>query len=110
MIVKTATSVSRGSMAAGRAPDLVWVEAERLSPAYDGTEFGASGPYEWICGRLAGAVDPKKAQNATIALLDKAPRDSDGRVRYEADYAILKPVDPARGNGWLLYDVLNRGP
>jgi hypothetical protein len=90
-------------------PELVWTESERLSPAYDGSEFGAAGAYEWIFGRIAGSVNPKDARNAGIALIDRAPRDEKGNVRYEADYAILKPVDPQRGNGWLLYDVLNRG-
>src|SRR5690349_14509653 len=90
-------------------PEMIWTESERLSPAYEGMEFGAAGSYEWIFGRVAGSVDPEDARNAGIALLDKAPRDENGRVRYEADYAILKPVDLRRGNGWLLYDVLNRG-
>jgi Alpha/beta hydrolase domain len=30
-------------------------------------------------------------------------------VEYQADLRILKPIDLDRGNGWLLYDVPNRG-
>ena len=30
-------------------------------------------------------------------------------VEYDTDVFILRPTDPARGNGALLYDVTNRG-
>ena len=30
-------------------------------------------------------------------------------VEYETDLFILRPVDPAKGNHQLLFDVLNRG-
>ena len=44
-----------------------------------------------------------------IVNLDKAARNAAGRVEYEADFFILRPVDAARGNGKLIYDVTNRG-
>lgn len=78
-------------------------------PAFDGREFGGTGDYEWIRGTALCALDPQHPLNRPIALLDHAPCDRDGRVSYEVDLAILRPADPARGNGWLLYDVLNRG-
>src|SRR3712207_8336977 len=31
------------------------------------------------------------------------------RVEYEADFFILRPAEPARGNGKIIYDVTNRG-
>ena len=35
--------------------------------------------------------------------------NSRGHVEYQVDFRILKPIDLDRGNGWLLYDVPNRG-
>jgi len=35
--------------------------------------------------------------------------DPGGEVAFAGDFALLKPVDPARGNHRLLYDVNNRG-
>jgi hypothetical protein len=82
---------------------------ERHSPAFGGRDFGAIGAYELLVGTATCAVDPDDACNAPIALLDRAPRDADGRVTYVVDICILKPVDAARGNGWLLFEVVNRG-
>ena len=47
--------------------------------------------------------------NATIVNLDKAPRNVAGRVEYRSDFTLMTPTDLAKGNGWLLYDVPNRG-
>jgi len=79
------------------------------SPAFDGVEWGPAGAYEWFEGRVAGSLDPEHPDNRFVIDLDKAPRDADGRVGWRADLCILRPADPARGNGWLFYDVLNRG-
>jgi hypothetical protein len=74
-----------------------------------GHEFGDSGPYEKIRGRLFYAVDPEHPANAAVVDLELAPRGADGKVRFEGDFILLKPVDLDRGNGRLLYDVNNRG-
>lgn len=84
-------------------------EVERESPCFEGHEFGDVGAYEWIRGRVHGRVDPGHPLNRGIALIDLAPRDAQGGVAWAADLSILKPVDPSRGNGWLLHDVANRG-
>src|SRR5918911_4270778 len=65
--------------------------------------------YERIDGILHFAVDPMHPANARITDLDRAPRDAEGRVRFRADFLLLQPVDPARGNRRLLYHVVNRG-
>src|SRR5437868_2644 len=65
--------------------------------------------YERIDGKLHFAVDPTHAANARITDLDKAPRDADGTVRFWADFVLLQPRDPARGNRRLLSYVVNRG-
>ena len=79
------------------------------SPTFGGRSFGDVGPYERLTGYAVGAVDPNDPCNAGIVNLDKAPRNGDGLVEYKVDICILRPVDPAKANGWLFYEVLNRG-
>ena len=71
--------------------------------------FGGAGAYECLTGTVFGRLDPGHPRNAGIANLDKAPRDADGLVAYESAFSLLKPIDAAKGNGWLMYDVPNRG-
>ncbi|MCX8997130.1 alpha/beta hydrolase domain-containing protein [Rhizobiaceae bacterium BDR2-2] len=96
-------------MSSSARPLISFQETKRISPAYDGREFGTAGPYEWVFGTLNCEIDPDSPRNRDIALLDLAPRNAGGFVEYETEIEILKPVDESRGNGWLLYDVLNRG-
>ncbi len=85
------------------------IEITARAPFVAGATFGAVGAYERIDGVASGALDPAHAGNRGIALLDQAPRDDAGLVRYRADFVLLRPVDAARGNGRLLYEVNNRG-
>ena len=41
--------------------------------------------------------------------LDRAPRNARGLVEYAADFYVLRPEDPTKGNRILLYEVTNRG-
>ena len=82
---------------------------ERETPVFDGAEFGAVGAYERLHGTLFGELDPAHRLNRTITNLDRAPRNARGCVEYQSEFRILKPLDLARGNGWLVYDVPNRG-
>jgi len=78
--------------------------------SYAGNEaFGDTGAYERIDGRMIFAVDPTNAANATIVDLDRAARDAAGRVHFAADFCVLQPADPLRGNGRLLLEAPNRG-
>ncbi len=79
------------------------------SPTFEGREFGRVGQYEKISGRAYGEVDPSDPLNAGITYIKDAPRNSRGRVEYTMDVHIIRPVDMAKGNGTLLYDVVNRG-
>jgi hypothetical protein len=95
-------------------PSIAVAEVERIeitsrSVFVGGMGYGAVGAYEKIRGKLFYAVDPDNAANAAIIDLDLAPRGSDGKVRFQGDFILLKPVDLAKGNGRLLYDVNNRG-
>jgi hypothetical protein len=78
-------------------------------PAFSGRSFGDVGPYERITARATIALDPSDDRDAVITDLALAPRNSEGRVQAIADVVILRPKDPARGNGTLLLDVPNRG-
>ena len=75
----------------------------------DGHEFGPAGAYVRIKGVARGMLDPVAACNAGIVDLDKAPRNAKGLVEYATDFDILRPKDPLRGSGILVYDVPNRG-
>jgi hypothetical protein len=74
-----------------------------------GQTFGATGAYEKIVGRIDFALDPAHPRNKAIVDLDLAPRGADGRVHFSADLFVLQPVDRARGNGALLFEISNRG-
>ena len=80
-----------------------------VEPFAEGSTFGNAGAYERVRGTFKGELDPNDARNKVIVNLDKAPRNADGKVEYEADFFMLRPVEAARGNGKLIYDVTNRG-
>src|SRR5262249_3685247 len=54
-------------------------------------------------------VDPALPANQGIADLALAPRSAAGLVESSADFYLLKPVEPSRGNRRLLLDIPNRG-
>jgi hypothetical protein len=74
-----------------------------------GKSFGLAGPYEKIIGKIFFSIDPADPHNKSIIDIDKAPRNTQGLVEFSADLYVLAPKDPARGNGVVLFDVLNRG-
>ena len=78
-------------------------------PFADGHIFDGVGPYERLSGRAHFAVDPAAPAQSGIVDLEKAPGDRDGRVRFAADFMILKPAEMARGNRRLFFDYGNRG-
>jgi hypothetical protein len=95
---------------AKQASGITQIVVDRVeSPAFEGREFGEVGQYEKIVGRAFGELDPTDPLNAVIVNLDKAPRNERGMVEYDVDVYILKPIDMARGNQTILYDVVNRG-
>ena len=68
-----------------------------------------TGRFERVRGLAHGEVDPRDRRNRIIQDLDLAPRNARGRVEYVATFALIKPVDPAKSSGVLLYSVVNRG-
>ena len=85
------------------------IRIDSIEPFADAAAFGESGAYERLRGKFRGELDPADARNGAIHNLQKAPRNANGRVEYEADFFMLRPVDAARGNRTLIYDVTNRG-
>jgi hypothetical protein len=82
---------------------------EHEAPVFDGTEFGSSGAYERLHGTAISELDPAHPLNAGIVNIERAPRNARGLVEYRSEFRMLRPRDSARGNGWLVYDVPNRG-
>ena len=89
--------------------EVVGVDIASRADVENGAAFGDAGAYEAVSGKIRFAVDPANARNQVIVGLEHAPRNDAGKVEFSADFAILRPKDPAKGNGTLLLDVVNRG-
>src|SRR5216683_6925330 len=105
-LVATAVLMLAASAADAR---VVRLRIERREVVLDGRAFGAAGPYEKLIGKVDFGVDPNLPRNEIIVDVKLAPRNARGEVEASADFYMLKPVDPARGNGRLFYEVGNRG-
>jgi hypothetical protein len=88
---------------------VVRLRIERRELILNGRAFGAAGPYEKLVGKVEFGLDPALPRNGLIVDLTLAPRNARGEVEASADFYMLKPVDPRRGNGRLFYEVGNRG-
>src|SRR5580765_7863256 len=101
MMLATVSSVTEARVARLRI--------ERREVVLNGRAFGAAGPYEKLVGKVDFGLDPNLPRNGAIVDLKLAPRNARGEVEATADFYMLKPVDPRRGNGRLFYEVGNRG-
>ena len=106
VLVATLALVLTTSLAEAR---VVRLRIERREPVLNGRPFGAAGPYEKLVGKVDFGLDPSLPANGIIIDLKLAPRNARGEVESSADFYLLKPVDPRRGNGRLFYEVGNRG-
>jgi hypothetical protein len=113
LTIRLLTPLLAAILAATAAPPaearIVRIEITRTEPAFGGQSFGAVGAYQRLAGRAYGEVDPAHPGNAIIQDLYLAPRNARGLVEYGTDIELLAPADVARGNGVLLFEVLNRG-
>src|SRR5437867_370520 len=91
------------------AAEVVRVEVASRKDVLNGKSFGTAGAFEEISGKIYFAVDPKNTSNLIIADIDKAPKNSSGKVEFSADFSLIKPKDVSRGNGTVLLEVPNRG-
>jgi Alpha/beta hydrolase domain len=85
------------------------IKITAVEPFAEGLVFGEAGSYLRVRGTAKGELDPAAPQNQVIVDLDKAPRNARGLVEYETDFFMLRPENPSRTNGVLVYDVTNRG-
>jgi len=106
MLVATLILVLAASTADAR---VVRLRIERREPVLNGRPFGPAGPYEKLVGKVDFGLDPALPRNVEIVDLKLAPRNARGEVESSADFYMLKPADPRRGNGRLFYEVGNRG-
>ena len=107
MILKTLIALVLA--AAPLYADVVRIDVTSRADVLAGRAFGAAGPYEKLSGRIYFAIDPKNAVNQIIADINLAPKNAAGKVEFSSDFYLIKPKDPSRGNGTLLYEVSNRG-
>ena len=105
LVVSSVMTLAPAAMRAG----VTRVEITSRQDVLGGKAFGTVGAYEMLAGKVYFAVDPNNPYNKIIADIDKAPRNSEGKVEFSADLWILTPKDSARGNGVALFDVVNRG-
>jgi Alpha/beta hydrolase domain len=105
--VTTALGLIAG--ATGAQAVITELRLEPPEPFVDGHRFGEVGAYERIRGTAKGELDPAAPENKVVVNLDKAERNARGMVEYETDVYILRPAEPGRGSGILLYEVTNRG-
>ena len=99
-----------GLLSAGLAQaGFVRMEVKEQSDVLDGKVFASAGAYERVIGKAYFTLDPKLGANKAIVDLDKAIRNKNGQVEFSADVNILRPKDPKKGNGTVLYEVSNRG-
>ena len=69
-----------------------------------------AGAYERIKGIAKGELDPDaRARTPASSISTRRRATRRGMVEYEIDIFILRPADPAKGSGILLYEVPNRG-
>ena len=100
--------LSQSALTAAEA-SVTRLQIDRRETVLGGKPFGAAGPYEKLIGTVHFALDPALPQNLSIVDLTLAPRNAQGLVEFSADFYLLKPVDPARGNGRVFYEAGNRG-
>ena len=90
-------------------PESTTIDIRRRRPFAGGQAFGDTGAYEVLEGRARLLYRPDDRSLAAIPDILLAERNEDGLVQVTTDIWILKPVDQAKGNGALLFEVVNRG-
>src|SRR5665213_1072530 len=77
--------------------EVIGIEILERAPFAPGVAFGTAGSYEKIQGIAQFSLDPDAAPIQRIVDRKSAPRDANGRVRFESSFILLRPVK-ARGS------------
>ena len=85
------------------------IDIAAVAPFADGREFGAAGPYVRIHGVARANSIPRRRKTRSSSISTRRERNARGMVEYEIDLFMLRPAEPRRGSGTLVYDVTNRG-
>lgn len=96
-------------LASSMHAEVVRIEVKSRADLIPGKTFGSAGAYEKLAGRIYFAVDLNNSANRLVTDIDKAPRNSSGKVEFSSDFYLIKPKELGRGNGTILYEVSNRG-
>ena len=91
------------------AAEVVRIQVDSRVDIAGGQAYGLAGPYEGLSGTIFFEVDPANPANGIITDIRLAPRNASGKVEFRSDFYLIKPTDPGRGNGTVLYEVSNRG-
>ena len=67
------------------------------------------GSYQRVSGRVHFGLKPSLPANRIVRDLDQAQVNSAGEAECVADFSILQPTDPEKGNHTILFEVSNRG-
>src|ERR1700690_2893769 len=85
------------------------VEIASRTDVLNGKQFGDTGAYERITGRVYFSLPFQNAHNMRIVDLGKAVNLKKGEVEFSSDFVAVRPKDAQKGNGSLLLEVPNRG-
>ena len=88
---------------------VVRTEITSRNDILQGRQFGNTGAYERITGRVYFLVKVGDSHNKGIVDLDKAETVKDGQVEFSSDFVAIQPKDAARRNGSTLLEIPNRG-
>ncbi|MFC0201848.1 alpha/beta hydrolase domain-containing protein [Paracoccus rhizosphaerae] len=89
--------------------EIISLDLRSDEPFAEGAGFGETGPYRLIKGRAHLAIRPEDIGADGFYQRDAVTTDKVGRICATSDLFILAPQDPARGNGTLLFEFINRG-
>jgi len=110
-LLRLATAACTAALLAARpvAAKVVRVVVDHREDVAAGASIGGAPAYERLTGRVFFAFDPRNPHDRQIVDLARAPRNARGEVEAWAEFAMLRPKDPARASGVTLVDVVNRG-
>jgi hypothetical protein len=106
------TSAALAGLAAWTAPADARVTRIVINSTTDpdaGLSAGAPFAIKRITGRAFGELDPRDPRNDIIQDIQRAPKNADGKVEYQATFQLILPSDPAKMSGFMWHDVPNRG-
>jgi hypothetical protein len=85
------------------------VDVASRTTVLNGKQFGNSGAYERITGRVYFSLPVANAHNQRIVDLHNAVNLKNGEVEFSSDFVAVRPKDAHLGNGSMLLEVPNRG-